>query len=54
MINYLTPEQVLFLHSRLISVIGGSHGVRDVGMLLSALSKPQVTFDEKGLYPDIM
>ncbi len=51
---YLTPEQVLFLHSRLISVIGGGHGVRDVGMLLSALGRPQATFDEKDLYPDIM
>ena len=51
---YLTPEQVLFLHSRLISVIGGGHGVRDVGMLLSALGRPQATFDGKDLYPDIM
>ena len=54
MVHYLTPEQVLFLHSRLISVIGGGHGVRDLGMLLSALGKPQATFDEKELYPDIM
>ena len=54
MIHYLTPEQVLFLHSRLISTIGGGHGVRDIGMLLSALGRPQATFDGKELYPDIM
>ena len=54
MTEYLSPEQVLFLHSRLISVIGGGHGVRDVGMLLSAIGRPQATFDEKDLYADIM
>ena len=54
MTEYLSPEQVLFLHSRLISVIGGGHGVRDVGMLLSAKGRPQATFDEKDLYADIM
>jgi death-on-curing protein len=54
MIHYLTPEQVLFLHSRLISTIGGGHGVRDIGMLLSTLGRAQATFDGKELYPDIM
>ena len=54
MIHYLTPEQMLFLHSRLISTIGGGHGVRDIGMLLSALGRTQATFDGKELYPDIM
>lgn len=54
MIHYLTPEQVLFFHSRLISTIGGGHGVRDIGMLLSALGRTQATFDGKELYPDIM
>ena len=29
--NYLTPEQVLFIHSRLVGETGGSHGVRDLG-----------------------
>jgi death-on-curing protein len=52
MVQYLTPEQVLFLHSRLISETGGEHGIRDLGMLLSALGRPQATFDAKELYPD--
>ncbi len=51
--HYLTPEQILFLHSRLISETGGGHGVRDLGMLLSALGRPQVNFEEKDLYPDL-
>lgn len=49
----LTPEQVLFLHSRMISIFGGTHGVRDLGMLLSALGRPIATFDGKEFYPDI-
>ncbi len=53
MTYYLTPEQVLFLHSRLIAETGGGHGVRDLGMLLSALGRPQATFEEKDLYPDL-
>ncbi len=53
MTHYLTPEQVLFLHSRLIGETGGGHGVRDLGMLLSAFGRPQATFDEKDLYPDL-
>jgi death-on-curing protein len=50
---YLTPEQVLFLHSRLIAETGGGHGLRDLGMLLSALGRSQGTFDGKDLYPDL-
>jgi len=51
--HYLTPEQVLFLHSRLITETGGAQGVRDLGMLLSALGRLQATFDDKELYPDL-
>jgi len=53
MAQYLTPEQVLFLHSRLITETGGGHGIRDLGMLFSALGRPQATFDERNLYPDL-
>ena len=53
MTQYLTPEQVLFLHSRLIGETGGGHGIRDLGMLLSALGRPQATFEGKDLYPDL-
>ena len=53
MIRYLIPEQVLFLHSRLIEETGGEHGVRDLTMLLSALGRPQATFDGNELYEDV-
>jgi len=52
-VKYLTPEQVLFIHARLIAETGGSHGIRDLGLLLSALARPQATFDGQDLYPDL-
>jgi len=51
--NYLTAEQVLFLHSRLIAETSGSHDVRDLNMLLSALGRPQASYDQRDLYPEI-
>ena len=51
--NYLTAEQVLFLHARLIEETGGSHGVRDVALLESAVARPQAMFDGVDPYPDL-
>jgi death-on-curing protein len=49
---YLTAEQVLFLHARLIQETGGSHGLRDLNLLLSALGRPQASFGGSDLYAD--
>jgi len=51
--NYLSAEQILFIHARLIEETGGSHGVRDLGMLLSATMRPQASFDDQDLYLDL-
>ena len=51
--KYLSPHQVLFIHARLIEETGGSHGVRDMGLLLSALGRPKATFEGKELHPTI-
>lgn len=53
MTRYLSPEQVLFIHSRLIQETGGAHGVCDLAMLLSALGRSQATFENHDLYQDI-
>lgn len=50
---YLSAEQILFIHARLIAETGGSHGVRDLDMLLSALARPRASLDDQDLYPDI-
>jgi death-on-curing protein len=53
-VRYLTAEQLLFIHSRIIDETGGSHGVRDVGLLKSAIARPRATFGGNDLYPDIL
>jgi death on curing protein len=52
-VKYLSPEQVLFIHSRIIEMTGGAQGVLDVGLLLSAVSRARATFEGRDLYPDI-
>ncbi len=51
--NFLSAEQILFIHARLVEETGGSHGVRDLDMLLSAIGRPQASFDHQDLYPDL-
>ncbi len=53
MTRYLTAEQVLFIHARLIDETGGLHGVRDLGRVQSAVARPQTTFDGVDLYTEI-
>lgn len=50
---YLTSEQALFIHYRLIEETGGSHGIRDIALLQSAIARPQASFDNNDLYPDL-
>ena len=41
---FLTLDEVLAIHADQIRRYGGSHGVRDVGLLGSALAMPQASF----------
>lgn len=50
---YLSVTQVLAIHDQLIDRFGGSHGVRDLALIESALARPQASFDDIDLYPDI-
>ncbi len=51
--EYLTLEEVYLLHERLIQLTGGSRGLRDPGLLESAVARPQASFDGEELYPDL-
>jgi death-on-curing protein len=50
---YLTVEQVLFLQMRLVQETGGTHGIRDLPLLQSAVARPQATFQGEDLYPAV-
>jgi death-on-curing protein len=52
-VQYLTLEEVLLLHARLIQRTGGSVGVLDIGLLESAMARPRATFEGKDLYPSV-
>ena len=51
--RYLSAEEILILHSEVIEVTGGSHGVRDVGLLAALAEKPRAAFGGADLYPDV-
>ena len=53
MTHYLTAEQVLFIHARLIDETGGEHGILDLGLLQAAVARPQATCVGEELYPDL-
>lgn len=49
----LSKEQILMLHSQLISETGGIGGIRDVALLESAINIPFQSFGDKDVYPSI-
>ena len=49
----LSKSQILLIHDQLISETGGSSGLRDEGMLDSALNAPFQTFGRGDVYPSL-
>ncbi|MFO7900168.1 MAG: type II toxin-antitoxin system death-on-curing family toxin [Planctomycetota bacterium] len=50
---FLDIEKVFRLHSSLIERYGGTEGVRDVGLLHSALAMPQASYGGEYLHTDL-
>ena len=51
--RYLTLNETLELHRRIIEQSGGLAGIRDLGALESALAQPGMTFGGMELYPTL-
>ena len=49
----LTKEQVVALHTQIITETGGETGIRDDGLLDSALHAPFQSYANKYMYPSI-
>jgi death-on-curing protein len=49
----LSKKQIIMLHSQLIAETGGTDGIRDEGLLDSALSAPFQSFADTEVYPSI-
>ena len=51
--KFLSLDEVLELHANQISSFGGTPGLRDEGLLESALAQPQATFGGQFLHPTL-
>ena len=49
----LSIHQILFLHAQLLAATGGANGIRDEGLLESALEAPFAGFAGEQLYPSV-
>jgi death on curing protein len=54
MTRYLKLLEVLELHRRVIEQSGGASGIRDLGLLESALAQPLMTFGGEDLYSSVV
>jgi len=51
--RYLDADEVILIHERILDRFGGAGGLRDWGLLDSAVNRLRATFAGKDLYPDI-
>ena len=51
-VRYLTAEHILVLHKDIIDQTGGSHGIRDVGLLASVVERPRGATFGREHYPE--
>jgi death-on-curing protein len=52
-IVFLGVEDILVIHAHQLNRFGGAPGVRDAGLLASAVSQAQATFDGEFLHADL-
>jgi death on curing protein len=52
--QFLTLDEIIAIHRDQIERYGGSLGVRDWGLLKSALAMPQATFGNQYLHGDVL
>ncbi len=52
--HLLTLEQVLILQKHIIEQSGGATGIRDKGILESALAQPSMSYAGQDLYPTLI
>lgn len=54
MIYFISTETTIKIHDLLIESYGGLQGLRDYGLLLSALEMPKACFGGKDLHPTLL
>lgn len=51
--QYISLREVLLIHIAAIRRYGGSDGVRDTGLVESAIARPRASFGDYEAYPDL-
>ena len=51
--RWVTLEDVILFHEKIIEKIGGLSGIRDIRLIESAINKAFVTFEGKDLYKNL-
>ncbi|HML33426.1 type II toxin-antitoxin system death-on-curing family toxin [Sporomusa sphaeroides] len=49
----LSVSDIIILHQKVIDKTGGSHGIRDIGLIESAVSRAYATFGGNDLYESV-
>jgi len=52
-LRYVSIDEVYFIHKAIFARAGSKGGVRDFGLLHSAVERPKATFFGKDLYPTL-
>jgi death on curing protein len=52
--RYLTLGEVVELHQQILAATGGASGIRDLGLLESALAQPKATFGGTDLHATLI
>lgn len=50
---FITIEQAVQFHAHVINHTGGSHGIRDIGLLISAIEMPKAMMFGEFLHPGV-
>lgn len=53
MMRGLAISDIIVLHQKVIDKTGGSHGIRNIGLIESAVNRAFVTFDGNDLYETV-
>ena len=52
-VTYITIDEVVAIHTKMIELYGGRMPIHDLTLLHSAVERPKVTFAGRDLYPDL-
>jgi death-on-curing protein len=53
-IVFVSIEEVVVIHEKMIEIGGGSSGIRDIELLHSAIERPKASFSDRYLYNSVL